>query len=366
MENFKLHPILKKSEKKLKATKKAFWDNKLDEIIRQEINRIVENVENKCENLNILVTGGAGFLGSWLCDVLTEQNANVMCLDNLTSGLLENINHLKQKKNFTYINHDISSPYYPDRKIDIIFHLASRASRFEFERHPIQILKANTLGTWVVLGITKKFNSTLLYASTSEVYGNPDQFHVPTSEEYYGNVNPIGPRSCYDEAKRAGEAFAMAYMLEHDLDIRIVRIFNTYGPRMRPGNLYGRAIPNFITKALSGEDITVFGDGTQTRSFTFVTDEIEGILKTTISKQCKGQVINLGNDNEITILELAKKIKHLTQSNSQITFHPVPLDDPLRRCPDIRKARKLIGWVPKTSISDGLNTTINWYKSHKY
>ncbi|NVM29211.1 MAG: NAD-dependent epimerase/dehydratase family protein, partial [Candidatus Helarchaeota archaeon] len=198
----------------------------MDEIIRQEINRIVENVENKCENLNILVTGGAGFLGSWLCDVLTEQNANVMCLDNLTSGLLENINHLKQKKNFTYINHDISSPYYPDRKIDIIFHLASRASRFEFERHPIQILKANTLGTWVVLGITKKFNARLILASTSEVYGNPDDSHIPTSEEYHGNVNPIGPRSCYDEAKRAGEAFAMAYMLEYGLDIRIIRIFN--------------------------------------------------------------------------------------------------------------------------------------------
>ena len=363
MENFKLYPPLKRSEKKLKAIKKAFWDNKLDEIIRQGINRIVENVENKFENLNILVTGGAGFIGSWLCDVLTKQNANVTCLDNLTSGLLENINHLKEKKNFTFINHDISRPYYPDQKIDFIFHLASRASRFEFERYPIQILKANTLGTWIILGITKKFNAILIYASTSEVYGNPDDSNIPTSEDYHGNVNPIGPRSCYDEAKRAGEAFTMAYMLEHGLDIRIIRLFNTYGPRMRPGDLYGRAISRFIDQALSGKDITVFGDGMQTRSFSFVTDIIEGILKISISEKCKGQVLNLGNNEEVTILELAKKIQQLTNSKSQISFHPLPIDDPRRRCPDISKARTLLNWVPETNLENGLNITIKWHKT---
>lgn len=335
----------------------------MDEIIQQEIDRIVENVENKFENLNILVTGGAGFLGSWLCDVLIKLNANVTCLDNLSSGLFENINHLNQKKNFTFINHDISIPYYPDQRIDLIFHLASQASRFEFERHPIQILKANTLGTWIVLGITKKFNSTLLYASTSEVYGNPDPIHVPTSEEYYGNVNPIGPRSCYDEAKRAGEAFAFAYMLEHYLDIRIVRLFNTYGPRMRSGNLHGRVISRFISQALSSNNITVFGDGSQTRSFSFVTDIIEGILMISMSEQCKGQVLNLGTDKEITILELAERILKLTNSKSKISYGPFPIDDPQRRCPDISKARKIIGWIPKVQLNEGLKKIIDWYKS---
>ncbi|NVM55436.1 MAG: SDR family oxidoreductase [Candidatus Helarchaeota archaeon] len=337
----------------------------MNEIIAAEVYNILKNLKNQFENLNILITGGAGFLGSWLCDVLLKLNANVICVDNLTSGLIENINHLLEKDNFSFINHDISTPYYPERKIDIIFHFASRGSPFEFSNHPIQILKANTLGTWIVLGITKKFNATLLFASTSEIYGNPDDLHIPTPEEYYGHVNPIGPRSCYDEAKRAGEAFAMSYLLEHDLDIRIIRMFNTYGPRMRPGNLYGRVIPNFITQALSGKDVTVFGDGTQTRSFAYVTDMIEGILRTSTTNQCKGQVINLGKDREISILELAKKIQQLTNSKSKISFHPLPIDDPLRRCPDIHKARALLGWTPQIDLENGLKTTINWYKSQK-
>jgi len=337
----------------------------LDERIQSDLSIILKTIENKFENLNILITGGAGFLGSWLCNVLVSLNANVFCLDNLTSGLMENINPLIDRDNFTFINHDISEPFFPEQKIDLIFHFASRASPFEFTKHPIQILKANTLGTWIVLGITKKFNATLVFASTSEVYGNPDEAHIPTSEDYNGNVNPTGPRSCYDEAKRAGEAFAMAYLLQHDLDIRIVRIFNTYGPRMRPGALYGRVIPNFITQALSNDDITIFGDGSQTRSFTYIIDEIEGILKISIEKQCKGQVINLGNNQEITILELAKKIKQITNSTSQITFHPLPQDDPLRRCPNISKAKTLLNWKPKTSLDQGLQRTITWYKTRK-
>ena len=331
--------------------------------ITQGINSVLKNVENKFESLNILITGGAGFLGSWLCDILVQYNANVICIDSLASGKLENINHLMNKDNFTFKKHDISTEYHPELEIDLIFHFASRASPFEFSRYPIQILKANTLGTWIVLGITKKYNSTLVLASTSEIYGNPDDSHIPTSEDYNGNVNPIGPRSCYDEAKRAGEAFAMAYLLQHDLDIRIIRIFNTYGPRMRPGDLYGRVIPNFINQSLSNQDITVFGDGTQTRSFIYVTDEIEGILKTALSKQCKGEVINLGANQEITILELAKKIKKLANSSSQITFHPLPIDDPLRRCPDISKAKALLGWKPKTNLEVGLKNTIQWFES---
>ncbi|MHA1648594.1 MAG: UDP-glucuronic acid decarboxylase family protein [Candidatus Helarchaeota archaeon] len=334
----------------------------MDKIVKSGVSQILKNIENQFENLNILVTGGAGFLGSWLCDTLIQLHANVLCLDNLASGLEENINHLKDKDNFTFVKHDISTPFYPQHKIDLIFHLASRASPFEFSKYPIQILKANTLGTWIVLGITKKHKATLLYASTSEIYGNPDDNNIPTTEEYHGNVNPIGPRACYDEAKRAGEAFAMAYLLQHNLDIRIIRIFNTYGPRMRPGNLYGRVIPIFITQALSGKDITVFGDGSQTRSFTYVSDEIEGILKASISKKCKGNVLNLGNNTEITILELAKKIRKLTNSTSKITFHPLPIDDPRRRCPDISKAKTLLNWIPRISLDTGLKNTIEWFK----
>lgn len=332
-------------------------------VLTSEIQRIQAKIENKFEDKTILVTGGAGFLGSWLCDVLTTLNANVLCLDNLTSGLKKNIEHLLDRENFIFINHDISTPFHPSQKIDLIFHFASRASPFEFTTHPIQILKANTLGTWIVLGITKKYNATLLFASTSEIYGDPDDANIPTAEQYNGNVNPIGPRSCYDEAKRAGEAFVMAYLLQHKLDIRIVRIFNTYGPRMRPGDLYGRVIPNFITQALSNRDITVFGDGTQTRSFTYVTDEIQGILKTSILEHSRGKVINLGNNKEISILELARLIKRLTNSGSKIVFNPLPVDDPRRRCPNIEKAKKLLGWSPEIELEKGLETTIAWYKS---
>lgn len=335
----------------------------MNEVITQGLNQILENINYSFENKNILITGGAGFLGSWLCDVLVKLNANVLCLDNLSSGLKGNIAHLEEKENFSFKNHDISTPFFPEHNIDLIFHLASRASPFEFSKHPIQILKANTLGTWIVLGITKKFNATLVYASTSEIYGDPDDAHIPTSEKYYGNVNPIGPRSCYDEAKRAGEAFAMAYMLEHNLDIRVVRIFNIYGPRMRPGNLYGRVIPNFITQALSSQNITVFGDGTQTRSFTYISDGIKGLLKIASSKKSTGQVINLGNDKEIQILELAKMVRKITNSSSQISFDDLPEDDPHRRCPDINKIRTLLGWEPRTYLETGLNLTVNWYKS---
>ncbi|MHA1265157.1 MAG: UDP-glucuronic acid decarboxylase family protein [Candidatus Helarchaeota archaeon] len=332
-------------------------------IIESELKKIIRNIDDNFENKTIMVTGGAGFLGSWLCDILTQLGGSVLCLDNFSSGLKENIKHLIEKDNFTLVHHDISTPYHPPQKIDLIFHLASRASPFEFATHPIQILKANTLGTWIVLGITKKFNATLLFASTSEVYGNPDEKYIPTSEDYYGNVNPVGPRSCYDEAKRAGEAFVTAYLLQHKLNIRIVRLFNVYGPRMRPGSLYGRVIPNFITQALTGADITVFGEGLQTRSFTYVTDIIEGILKTATSENCRGEVLNLGNNEEISIIELAKKIKQFTKSNSRITFHPLPLDDPLRRCPNITKARNLLQWTPKINLDEGLQRTIRWYQT---
>ena len=348
--------------------------------INQDIQEIIRRIEKdgiNFKNQTILVTGGAGFLGSWMCDVLVRQGAHCICVDNLSSGLYENISHLDGKSNFKFINHDIatpiffgkssdrSAPLFPEiEKIDIVMHLASRASPFEFNTYPIQILKSNTLGTWIALGIAKTHNALFFFTSTSEVYGNPPPENVPTPETYYGNVNPIGPRGCYDEAKRAGEAYVKAYELQHGIKAKIVRIFNTSGPRIRHGFEYGRVVPNFINQALNDEDITVFGDGSQTRSFTYVVDEIEGFLKIVGKENTLGEVINLGNDKQFTILELAEFIIKLTGSNSKITFKPLPKDDPLRRSPDLTKAKQLLDWEPTTSLKESLTKTINWFKSY--
>ena len=330
---------------------------------KEEIEEIIRNlgdISKSIEGKNILVTGGAGFLGSWICDVLVEQGAKVICLDNLVSGLKSNISHLMERDDFKFIPHDITQPFFFDEKIDAVMHLASRASPFEFEKFPIQILKANTLGIWMALGIAKKHNARFLYTSTSEIYGCAEE--IPTSEEYNGNVNPVGPRSCYDEAKRCGESYVIAYKMQHGLDTRIARIFNTYGPGMRAEGVYGRVIPRFIEQALSNKPITVFGDGTQTRSFCYVTDQIEGLLKLAFSERAKGEVVNIGSDKEITILELAKLVWGLTNSSSEIESHPLPKDDPPRRKPDISKAKKLLDWEPKMKLEEGLKRTIEWFE----
>jgi len=333
----------------------------MDGIIKQGIEEIKREFDTEvAEGKNILVTGGAGFLGSWICDVLVESKANVICLDNFSSGLKENISHLLGRKNFKFVQHDITQPIFFNEEIDIVMHLASRASPFEFEKYPIQILKANTLGIWVALGIAKKHEAVFIYTSTSEIYG--DAKEIPTTEEYRGNVNPIGPRSCYDEAKRCGESYVIAYRMQHGLDTRIARIFNTYGPRMRAEGIYGRVVPRFVEQALSNKSITVFGDGTQTRSFCYVTDQVEGLLKLAFSERAEGEVVNIGSDGEITILELAKLIKELTKSSSEIEFHPLPKDDPMRRKPDISKAKKLLGWKPKVELEEGLRMMIEWFK----
>jgi UDP-glucuronate decarboxylase len=334
-------------------------------MIEEDVDAIIRGLEKdniSFEDRKVLVTGGAGFLGSWICDVLVKQGAEVTCLDNFASGLRSNIEHLMEKENFTFVEHDISKPIFFDKRFDLVMHLASRASPFEFEKFPIQILKANTLGIWVALGIAKKHRARFLYASTSEVYGNPPASFIPTPETYNGNVNPVGPRSCYDEAKRAGEAFVMAYRLEHGLDTRIARIFNTYGPRMRAGDIYGRVVPRFIEQALNNKPITVFGTGEQTRSFTYVSDEVEGLLRLAGIEGLGGEVVNIGNNKETTILELAELIKKLCNSSSEIVFLPLPKDDPLRRCPDISKAKKLLKWKPKVSLEEGLKKTIEWFK----
>ena len=331
---------------------------------REELNVIQKNLGDiSFEDTRVLVTGGAGFLGSWMCDTLIQSGAHVTCIDNFASGQMSNIRHLVENDRFRFIEHDISIPLPVNTPLDYVFHMASRASPFEFEHFPIQILKANTMGVLVALGIAKKHHARIVYTSTSEVYGNPDI--VPTPETYHGNVNPIGLRGCYDEAKRCGEAYVIAYRRQHQLNTRIARIFNTYGPRIRMDGIYGRVIPRFIDQALTGKPLTVFGDGSQTRSFTYVTDQIEGLLRLATLDAAEGQVINIGNVNEITVLELAKKVIAQTGSRSSVSFHPLPEDDPLRRRPDVARAKDILGWEPKASLDYGLMRTIEWIKSQK-
>lgn len=332
------------------------WDNKCE---IERINRDLKDIS--FQGQSVLITGGAGFLGSWMCDVLISQGAEVICVDNLASGRMSNISHLQDSNRFHFLEHDISEPIGFESRLDLVIHMASRASPFEFEHYPIEILKANTIGLMVALEIAKKHKARILYTSTSEIYGNPQV--VPTPESYYGNVNSVGPRGCYDEAKRCGEAYVVAYRKQYGLDTRIARIFNTYGPRIRSDGIYARAVPRFIDQALSGRPITIFGDGTQTRSFTYVTDQIEGLLRLAALDQAHGSIVNIGNDKETKILDVAKMILDITGSTSAITYHPLPEDDPVRRRPDVSRARDLLGWEPKVALEDGLQQMVKWFKS---
>lgn len=332
------------------------WDH------QREIETIYKNLNGiSFQDQKILITGGSGFLGSWMCDTLVGQGARVTSVDNLSSGLRSNISQLEGRDNFQFVEHDASEPLDLDEDLDLVIHMASRASPFEFEQYPIEILKANTLGLMVSLELARKSKARVLYTSTSEVYGNPAV--VPTPESYYGNVNSVGPRGCYDEAKRCGEAYAMAYNRQHGLDVRIARIFNTYGPRMRSDGIYGRAIPRFISQAIEGKPLTVFGDGTQTRSFTFVTDQIEGLLRLAAVEDAGERVVNIGNNQETTIIEMAKLALKVSGSLSKIEHYPLPPDDPLRRRPDITRATERLGWRPKVDLAEGLQRTIEWFRS---
>jgi UDP-glucuronate decarboxylase len=308
----------------------------------------------------VLVTGGAGFLGSWMCDTLIALDARVICIDNLSSGLRNNISHLLSNNNFEFLERDICEPVPLDQKIDVVLHMASRAGPFEFEKYPIEILQSNTLGTYRALEIARENRAIFLFASTSEIYGNPAV--VPTPETYYGNVNPVGPRGCYDESKRCGEAYAMAYHKQFGLNVKIVRIFNTYGPRMRANDIYGRVVPRFVDQALNNKPITVFGTGEQTRSFCYVTDQIEGLLKLAFCPEA-GAVVNIGNPQEFRIIDLANLVKKLINTCSEISYSRLPKDDPYRRCPDINRARQMLGWQPRVTLQEGLNKTIEWFKS---
>ena len=307
--------------------------------------------------MKTIVTGGAGFLGSHLCDLLLEKGHEVICIDNLVTGSAKNIEHIDSDK-FTYLKHDITKPIYFGDKINYIFHLASPASPVDYLDLPIQTLKVGALGTYNLLGLAKEQGARFLLASTSEVYGDPQV--NPQPESYWGNVNPIGPRGVYDEAKRYAEAITMAYHRYHGVDTRIVRIFNTYGPRMRIDD--GRVVPNFIGQALRGEDLTVYGDGKQTRSFCYVSDEVDGIYRLMMSDY--DLPVNVGNPDEHTILEFAEKVLKIIGSDSQIVFKELPVDDPKVRRPDISRAKDVLGWEPVVGLEDGLERTLEYFQQY--
>ncbi len=305
----------------------------------------------------ILITGGAGFLGSHLCDRFIKEGFNVVAMDNLSTGSLNNISHLFPLKEFEFYFHDVTKFIHIPGNLDYILHFASPASPIDYLKIPIQTLKVGSLGTHNALGLAKEKKARILVASTSEIYGDPTVH--PQTEDYWGNVNPIGPRGVYDEAKRFMEAVTMAYHNYHNVDTRIVRIFNTYGPRMRLND--GRAIPAFMGQVLRGEDITVFGNGSQTRSFCFVSDLIDGIFKLLMSDY--NLPVNIGNPMEISIKDFAEEIIALTDSKQKIVYMDLPVDDPMQRQPDITKARTLLGWEPKVNREEGLKITYDYFKS---
>jgi dTDP-glucose 4,6-dehydratase len=304
-----------------------------------------------------VVTGGAGFIGSHLCRRLVAEGWNVVAIDNLITGRLSNIEDLFAHPSFTFQHHDVSDYVHVAGDVDSVLHFASPASPRDYLDHPIATLKVGGLGTHNLLGLARAKDARFLLASTSEVYGDP--LVHPQPESYWGNVNPVGERSVYDEAKRFAEAMTMAYHRTHDVDVRIVRIFNTYGPYLRPGD--GRAIPNFMAQALAGAPLSVYGDGSQTRSFTYVDDEVDGILR--LLESDRVGPVNIGNPEEHTILELAKAVLEVTGSSSEIVFEPLPADDPKVRRPDISVARALLGWEPRVSLRAGLELSAAWYRA---
>ncbi len=307
--------------------------------------------------MDILITGGAGFIGSHLCDFLLAKGHRVIAMDNLSTGSVDNIAHIRDSR-FSFFEYDVTNYIYVDGPLDYVLHFASPASPIDYLQLPIQTLKVGALGTHKALGLAKAKGAKFLIASTSETYGDP--LVHPQPETYWGNVNPIGLRGVYDEAKRFAEAITMAYHRYHDLDTKIVRIFNTFGPRMRKND--GRAVPTFINQALSGEDITVFGDGSQTRSFGYISDLAEGIYKLMLSGE--NEPVNIGNPEEMTVREMAEMIIDLTGSSSAVVTRPLPEDDPKVRQPDIAKAKRVLGWEPRVPVREGLKRTVEWFRAN--
>ena len=332
----------------------------MDDIISKDLETIKSIVKRDAfEEKRVLITGGAGFIGSWLCDILVEFDAEVTALDDFSTGRMKNIEHLNRKESFKLIKSDVCK-FQSAEKFDFILHMAGHASPDEYQAHPIETLQTSALGTFAMAELARRNDATLLFASTSETYGDTEI--IPTPETYWGKVNPIGPRSCYDEGKRFAEALLMAYSKQYGLDVRVPRIFNSYGPRLREDGLYGRAMSRFIQQAITNQPLTVYGNGKQTRSFCYITDTVTGLMLLTTTQKAKGEVVNIGNSQEKTILELAIKIKDVTKCKSEITFHPLPKDDPKRRCPDTNKLEKLVQWKPSVSFEEGLQKTITWFK----
>jgi len=306
--------------------------------------------------MRVLVTGGAGFIGSHVCDALLGEGHTVVCADNLLTGRMENIAHLRNEPRFEFLEQDVSQAF-DCGKVEYILHFASPASPADYMKYGIETLQVGSLGSMNCLEFAKRYNAKFLLASTSECYGDPHEH--PQKESYWGRVNPIGPRSVYDEAKRFAEALTMAYRRYHNVDTRIVRIFNTYGPRLQIND--GRVISNFMRQALSGEDLTVYGDGSQTRSFCYVSDEVAGIMA--LAKSDEHGPVNIGNPSEFTILECARAVLEVTGSKSKLRYQPLPQDDPKQRCPDISKARQLLGWEPVVDLRSGLQMSLDHFKS---
>lgn len=331
-----------------------------DEIVSQDVETVISEFNmGLIEGKHLLVAGGAGFLGSYLCDVFVRMGGNVTCVDNFSSGLPENLDDVRGMNNFRMIASSVEN-FNSEEKYDYILHFASRASPEDYQYFPVETLLANALGGRQMLELARKSEATVLFASTSEVYG--DAKEVPTPETYWGNVNPIGVRSCYDEGKRFGEALFTAYVKSYGMDARIVRIFNTYGPRLRADGAYARALSRFVFQGLSGKDLTVYGDGSQTRSFSYVTDTIAGILSVLTSENARGEIFNIGNDHEVSIMFLAEKIREMLGLDLKVSFLPLPKDDPRRRCPDVTKARTRLSWKPKVNLEEGLKRTILWFR----
>lgn len=308
--------------------------------------------------MRIVVTGGAGFIGSHLTEELLSKGHSVVVIDNFITGSRKNLDHLKSSEKLSIVEHDITKPIYLAEKIDRIYHLASPASPIDYQKLPIQTLKVGALGTHNLLGMAKMHNARILLASTSEVYGDPEVH--PQKETYWGNVNPVGPRGCYDESKRFAEALVVAYRDYHKVDCRIIRIFNTYGPRMRLND--GRVVPAFISQILSGQDLSIYGDGSQTRSFCYVSDLVRGMMLN--MENGDQNPINIGNPAEITIKQFAEKIIELTGIKAKMVFGPLPQDDPKRRQPDISRAREMLKWEPAVSLEEGLNKTLEWARKN--
>jgi len=305
---------------------------------------------------SVLVAGGAGFLGSHLCDALLRDGRDVICVDNFYTGTRKNVAHLRDSAAFELLRHDVTFPLYLE--CDAIYNLACPASPVHYQFDPVQTTKTSVHGSINLLGLARRVRVPILLASTSEVYGDPTVH--PQQEDYWGNVNPIGPRSCYDEGKRCAETLFFDYRRQHSLEIKVARIFNTYGPRMHPAD--GRVVSSFVVQALRGEDLTIFGDGTQTRSFCYVDDLVDGLLRMMRSPRGFAGPVNLGNPHEVTMLELAETVLRLTDSRSQLVYKPLPEDDPHRRCPDVTRARETLGWEPRVGLEDGLRETIAYFR----